>query len=104
MIIAHGVPARGAQWFNMDIDMEIHVGGKAPYQVNNQYLVPNGATLGPGVRLPIKVDRMDPAKIAIDWERGPEGARAGRGPLRRRRLRRPPARPPRPLHRAAATP
>jgi hypothetical protein len=68
VIISHGVPARGAQWFNMDIDMEIHVGGKAPYQVNNQYLVPNGATLGPGVRLPIKVDRMDPAKIAIDWD------------------------------------
>jgi hypothetical protein len=68
VIIAHGVPARGAQWFNMDIDMEVHVGGKAPYQVNNQYLVPNGATLGPGVRLPIKVDRMDPAKIAIDWD------------------------------------
>jgi hypothetical protein len=68
VIIAHGTPARGAQWFNMDIDMEIHVGGKEPYQVNNQYLVPAGATLGPGVRLPIKVDRMDPAKIAIDWD------------------------------------
>jgi len=68
VIISHGVPARGAQWFNMDIDMEIHVGGKEPYQVNNQYLVPNGATLGPGVRLPIMVDRMDPAKIAIDWD------------------------------------
>jgi len=68
VIIAHGVPARGAQWFNLDIDMEIHVSGKAPYQVANQYLVPAGATLGAGVRLPVKVDANDPAKIAIDWD------------------------------------
>ena len=76
VIIAHGVPARGAQWFNMDIDMEIHVPGRKPYQVNNQYMVPNGATLGPGVRLPVKVDPEDPAKIAIDWDS------AGRAPAR----------------------
>ena len=94
VIIAHGVPARGAQWFNMDIDMEIHVGGKAPYQVNNQYMVPNGATLGPGVRLPVKVDPHGPGQ-----DRDRLGTR-----LRRRRHaarsappaapRRPPARPP----------
>jgi Short C-terminal domain len=67
VIVAHGTPARGAQWFNMDIDMEIHVGGRAPYRVNNNYLVPSGATIGAGVRLPVKVDPNDPAKIAIDW-------------------------------------
>ena len=67
VIVSHGVPARGAQWFNLDIDLEVHVSGKAPYRVNNQYMVPNGATLGPGVKLPIKVDPEDPAKIAIDW-------------------------------------
>jgi hypothetical protein len=67
VIIAHGTPARGAQWFNMDIDMEIHLPGKAPYQVNNQYMVPSGATLGPGVRLPVRVDPNDPSTIAIDW-------------------------------------
>jgi len=68
IIIGHGVPARGAQWFNMEIDMEIHVPGRDPYRVNNQYMVPSGATLGPGVALPIKVDPEDPAKIAIDWD------------------------------------
>jgi hypothetical protein len=67
VIVSHGVPARGAQWFNLDIDMEVHVSGKAPYRVNNQYMVPAGATLGPGVKLPIKVDPEDSAKIAIDW-------------------------------------
>ena len=68
VIVAHGTPERGAQWFNLDIDMEIHVSGRQPYRVNNQYMVPAGATLGQGVTLPVKVDPNDPAKIAIDWE------------------------------------
>lgn len=68
VIISHGVPARGAQWFNLDIDMEIHVPGRQAYQINNQYMVPAGATLGPGVRLPVRVDPEDQTKIAIDWK------------------------------------
>jgi putative oligomerization/nucleic acid binding protein len=68
VIVAHGTPERGAQWFNLDIDMEVHVSGRQPYRVNNQYMVPAGATIGQGVTLPIKVDPNDPAKIAIDWE------------------------------------
>jgi hypothetical protein len=68
VIIGHGTPARGASWFNLDIDMEIHVPGRKPYRVNNQYMVPATATLGPGVKLPVKVDANDQAKIAIDWQ------------------------------------
>ncbi len=68
VIVAHGTPERGAQWFNLDIDMEVHVSGRQPYRVNNQYMVPAGVTLGQGVSLPIKVDPNDPAKIAIDWD------------------------------------
>jgi hypothetical protein len=76
VIMAHGTPARGAQWFNLDIDMEIHVSGRAPYRVSNQYMVPAGATLGQGVRLPVRVDPEDPSKIAIDWDN------AGHAPAR----------------------
>jgi hypothetical protein len=68
VIVSHGVPARGAQWFNCDIDMEVHVSGREAYRVNNQYMVPASATLGPGIALPIKVDPNDKAKIAIDWD------------------------------------
>lgn len=64
-----GTPARGAQTFNLDIDLEVHVGSRKPYRVANQYMVPQSARLGPGVELPIKVDRVDPAKTAIDWDR-----------------------------------
>jgi Short C-terminal domain len=75
VIVAHGTPERGAQWFNMDIDLEVHVSSRRPYRVNNMYMVPAGATIGQGVTLPIKVDPNDPSKIAIDWEsaqRAPE--------------------------------
>jgi hypothetical protein len=68
VVVGHGTPARGAQWFNMDIELEVHVSGRQPYRVNNDYLVPSGATIGPGATLPIKVDPNDPAKIAIDWQ------------------------------------
>ncbi len=80
VIVGHGTPERGAQWFNMDIDMEVHVSGRQPYRVNNMYMVPAGATIGQGVTLQIKVDPNDPAKVAIDWDsaqRAPE-----RGELR----------------------
>ena len=76
VVIGHGTPARGAQWFNMDIDMEIHVSGRKPYRINNQYMVPAGATLGPGVKLPVKIDPDDQTKIAIDWQN------AGQAPAR----------------------
>lgn len=67
-IIGMGTPARGAQWFNLDLDLEIHIPGRAAYRVDNQYMVPAGAMLGQGVSLPVKVDPNDQAKIAIDWD------------------------------------
>ncbi len=66
-IVGMGTPARGAQQYNLDLDLEVHVSGRAPYRVANQYIVPASAPLGPGVTLPVKVDPNDQAKIAIDW-------------------------------------
>jgi hypothetical protein len=77
VIVAHGTPERGAQWFNLDIDLEVHVSGRQPYRVNNQYMVPAGATLGQGVTLRIKVDPNDPAKIAIDWDSAGQAPQRG---------------------------
>jgi hypothetical protein len=67
-IIGMGTPARGAQQFNIDLDLEVHVSGRAPYRVANQYIVPASAPLGQGVTLPVRVDANDQAKIAIDWD------------------------------------
>jgi len=77
VIVAHGALERGASWFNLDIDMEVHVSGRQAYRVNNQYMVPATATLGAGVTLPIKVDPNDPAKIAIDWDSAEKPAERG---------------------------
>ena len=77
VILAMGTPARGAQRFNIDLDLEVHVDGQAPYRVANQYIVPASAPLGPGVRLPVRVDPNDQAKIAIDWDNVAQGPARG---------------------------
>ncbi len=77
VIVGMGTPERGASWFNLNLDLEIHVSGRDPYRINQQYMVPASAQLGQGVRLPVKVDKSDPAKIAIDWERAPQPAAEG---------------------------
>jgi hypothetical protein len=76
-IVGMGTPARGAQQYNLDLDLEVHVSGRASYRVANQYIVPASAPLGPGVTLPVKVDQNDPAKIAIDWDNVATGPARG---------------------------
>ena len=76
-IVGMGTPARGAQWFNLDLDLEVNVPGRQAYRVANSFMVPAAASLGPGVALPVKVDQNDPAKIAIDWDSAPAAPAAG---------------------------
>jgi len=77
VIIGMGTPARGAQRFNLDLDLEVHISGQAPYRVANQYIVPASAPIGQGARLPVRVDPNDPAKIAIDWDNVASGPARG---------------------------
>lgn len=76
-IVGMGTPARGAQWFNLDLDLEVSIPGRQAYRVANTYMVPASATLGRGVTLPVKVDQSDQSKIAIDWDSAPQGPAAG---------------------------
>lgn len=77
VIVGMGTPARGAQMFNLDMDLEVHVPGREAYRVANQYMVPASATLGQGIKLPVKVDPNDPAKLAIDWNSAATGPARG---------------------------
>jgi Short C-terminal domain len=77
-ILGMGTPARGAQWFNLDLDLEVSIPGRQAYRVANSYMVPASASLGPGVTLPVKIDQNDPSKIAIDWDSAPQGPAAGK--------------------------
>ena len=72
-----GTLERGASWFNLDIDLEVHVKFREPYRVTNMYLVPSWAQLGPGTEIPIRVDRDDPARIGIDWDQLEKPAERG---------------------------
>jgi hypothetical protein len=76
-IVAMGTPARGAQWFNLGLDLEVSVPGRQAYRVANSYMVPASATLGQGVTLPVKVDPNDSSRIAIDWDAAPQGPTPG---------------------------
>jgi hypothetical protein len=80
VIVGMGTPARGAQQFNLDLDLEVHMTGRAPYRVANQYIVPAWAPLTPGGHLPVRVDPSDPAKLAIDWQNVSQSP--GRGEVR----------------------
>ena len=77
VIVGMGTPARGAQMFNLDMDLEVHVPGRQAYRVANQYMVPASATIGQGVTLPVRVDPNDPAKLAIDWNSAATGPARG---------------------------
>ena len=48
-----GTPERGAAWFNLMLDLEVHPRTREPYRVANEYLVPAAAHLEQGVELPV---------------------------------------------------
>jgi hypothetical protein len=72
-----GTPERGATWFNLTLDLEVHPSTRDPYRVANEYLVPQAAKLAVGTELPVRIDPNDPAKIAIDWGSVAEGPPLG---------------------------
>jgi hypothetical protein len=72
-----GTPERGATWFNLTLDLEVHPQTREPYRVANEYLVPAAVHLEPGVELPVRIDPDDRAKLAIDWGNAPHGPALG---------------------------
>jgi hypothetical protein len=72
-----GTPERGAAWFNLVLDLEVHPRTGQAYRVANDYLVPAAAHLEPGVELSVRVDPDDRSKIAIEWDNAPEGPKLG---------------------------
>jgi hypothetical protein len=72
-----GTPERGAAWFNLQLDLEVHPTTRDPYRVAIETLVPQAANLVPGAELPVRIDANDPAKIAIDWDNVDQGPQLG---------------------------
>jgi hypothetical protein len=72
-----GPPQRGAAWFNLQLDFEVHPSTRDPYMVAVEILVPQAANLVPGAELPVRIDPNDPAKIAVDWDKVDKGPQLG---------------------------
>ena len=72
-----GTPERGAAWFNLQLDLEVHHSTRDPYRVAIETLVPQAANLVPGTELPVRIDANDPAKIAVDWDNVDQGPQLG---------------------------
>ena len=67
-IVEIGVMDRGATSFNLPMTLQVHVEGITPYEVEGQWMVKAkdaGALSG---SIPVKVDREDHEKVAIDWD------------------------------------
>jgi hypothetical protein len=67
-IVEIGVMDRGATSFNLPMTLQVHVDGITPYEVEGQWMVKAkdaGALSG---SIPVKVDRNDHEKVAIDWD------------------------------------
>lgn len=67
-IVAMSMPHGGATTQNIAMTLKIQVEGMAPYEVEDQWMVNHRHTLGFGMTLPVKVDRENPQKVAIDWD------------------------------------
>lgn len=61
------MPPRGASKFNLGMTLRVSVEGRAPNEVEDQWIVSAKTPLGFGKALPVKVDRDDPQRLAVDW-------------------------------------
>ncbi len=78
-ILQSGTPAKAVvksfavpstlQKFAMTIDLEIHAAGREPYVITYTYpTARQKAPMTPGMEIPVKVDPVDPARVAVQWD------------------------------------
>ena len=67
-IVEMGALDRGGTSFNLPLTLQVHVEGLTPYEVEDQWMVKAKDTVGLSGSIPVKVDREEHDKVAIDWE------------------------------------
>jgi hypothetical protein len=90
-VVSMSMPSPNASSSNVAMTLQVQVEGLAPYEVEDQWMVSRKDTLGWGKSLPVKVDRENQMKLAIDWEQARQEdeqntiarreALAGQGPV-----------------------
>ncbi len=68
-IVEMGALDRGGTSFNLPMTLHVHVEGITPYEVEDQWMVKAKDTVALSGSIPVKVDRDDHRKVAIDWDR-----------------------------------
>lgn len=66
-VLAAGSPPAGAERFTLAMTLEVHAEGRRPYVVSDQWMVEAEDRTALTGGIPVKVDREDPARVAIDW-------------------------------------
>ena len=72
-IVEMGALERGGTSFNLPMTLQVHVEGRTPYEVEDQWMVKAKDTIGLSGWIPVRVDRDDPQRVAIDWDGVREG-------------------------------
>jgi hypothetical protein len=66
-VLAVGSPPAGVERFNLAITLEVHVEGRAPFELADQWMVEAEDRPALTGGIPVKVDREDATRVAIDW-------------------------------------
>ncbi len=67
-IVEMSMPESGASSQNIAMTLQVHCEGITPYEVEGQWMVSRKDPIGFGLELPVKVDKEDHNKVAIDWD------------------------------------
>ncbi len=68
-VVEMGTMDRGASSFNLPMTLQVQVEGVTPFEVEGQWMVKAKDAVGlTGGTIPVKVDKNDHDKVAIDWD------------------------------------
>ena len=67
-VVSRGALDRDGTIFNLPMTLHVFVEGLTPYEVEDQWWVKHTDTIGLDGSIPVRVDREDPQKVAIDWD------------------------------------
>jgi hypothetical protein len=67
-IVEMGALDRDGTSFNLPLTLQVHVAGRTPYEVEDQWMVKAKDAVGLSGSIPVRVDAGDPQRVAIDWD------------------------------------
>jgi hypothetical protein len=69
VVQSSSVPTEAARSYNVSMWLDVYVEGRQPYRVKHECMVKAGKHPWPGTTLPVVVDRENPDRIDVQWEK-----------------------------------